>query len=40
MILGRFFFQNLKKLFFFFFYKIEEKNFVVKFRKQDLCWRY
>ena len=33
MILGRFFFfQNLKKLIFF-FYKIEEKNFVLKFRK-------
>ena len=32
MILGSIFFQNLKKLFFF-IYKIEEKNFVVKFRK-------
>ena len=31
MNLGSFFFQNLKKLFF--LYKIEEKNFVVKFRK-------
>ena len=34
MILGSFFFQNLKKLIFF-LYKIEEKKFVVKFRKQD-----
>ena len=31
MILGRFFFPEFKETFF--FYKIEEKKFVVKFRK-------
>ena len=38
MILGRFFFPEFKETIF--FIKLRKKNFVVKFRKLDLCWRY